>query len=388
MCLIVYSCNRNNRNDRNEQTDINASYIIDLDKTEKQGIINLSYIFKNVNAIILEDHDDAIIGNIDAIQVLDNYIFVLDKRKSKKLFIFDKNGKYIKQVGRIGVGSEEYLGIMDFCINSEKHEVYLLDDWSKKICGYNLDNGAYIGSIRLKKDYSYKYIAYYEQSFYLSVYDYDENKSDDLLIKINPKTNQSEEYLSANQYNAGWNQMFFSMWNFFVFKNEYPKYVELFMNTVFSIKKNGIYPYLSINHKDWVKKEDILSKKELARIDIVQTNELRKKGKAFLIHNYMEWKNIIYFEYDYGFSSFPVLYDKKTGKTNHYKTFKNDILLNHGTKNNIFLFVNSNAAYDCDPYFITSLKNNEIELVSDVDKREELMNLDEERVVIFEYVFK
>jgi hypothetical protein len=370
-------------------TDIvDASYVIDLDKTEKQDTINLSYIFKSVNTIILEDHDDAIIGNVDAIQVLDNYIFVLDKRKAKKLFIFDKNGKYIKQLGRIGVGQGEYLGIIDFCIDSEKREVYLLDDWGKKICKYNLDNGAYTGSIRLKKDDTYKYIAYYEQNFYLSVRSYDKNESDNLLVKINPGTDQSEEYLSANQYNVGWNQMFYSMWNFFAYKNESPKYVELFMNTVFSIKKNDICPYLSVKHKDWVRKEDMLSKKELANINTTQTNELRKKGKAFLIHNYMEWENIIYFEYDYGFNSYSVLYNKKTDKTNHYKASKNDILLKRGMKNNIFLFVNSNAAYDWDPYFITSLKNNEIELASGIDKREELMKLDEERIVIFEYKFK
>jgi hypothetical protein len=384
---VFYSCTDNKRIDV-----IDASYIIDLDNTEKQDTINLSCIFSKVNTVILEDHDDAIIGDVSAIQIFDNYIFVLDRLKAKKLFVFDKTGKYVKQIGSIGIGPGEYLEVIDFCINAKNREIYLVDSRGKKIHKYNFDSGVYLGSIKLPHDITYKYIVYHEDEIYLSMCAYDENKRDNMLImKINPEKDKYEECLSSD-HNAGQNSLLFTLWNFFVSKSNSIKYAGLFMNTVFSIENGNIYPYLSIKYKDWVKKEDMLSKEEIENMKktghIDQTDVQRKKGKAFIIHNYMEWEDNIYLEYYCGWNDFPVLYNRKTGKTNHYKAFKNDILLNRGTKNNIFIFVNSNAAYDWDPYFITSLKNNKIELAFDVDKREELMNLDEERVVIFEYVFK
>ncbi|MDR1554121.1 MAG: 6-bladed beta-propeller [Prevotellaceae bacterium] len=94
-------------------------YIIDIDKAEEKGVFYLSDIVKKVRPIRLEETDYALIGEIDEIQVFDNHIFVLDILIAKKLFVYDINGKYIRQIGAMGQGPDEYMGISHFCIQTD-----------------------------------------------------------------------------------------------------------------------------------------------------------------------------------------------------------------------------------------------------------------------------
>jgi hypothetical protein len=71
---------KNNKQQKRQDGD--ALYTINLDSIEVESPIKASSIFKNIRAIILEENDNAVIGEINAIQVFEDYIFVLDKRKS------------------------------------------------------------------------------------------------------------------------------------------------------------------------------------------------------------------------------------------------------------------------------------------------------------------
>jgi hypothetical protein len=76
--------------------------VIDLDAVEKEDtVLKVSSFFKKINTVILEDHDYALIGNISAIQVSEEYIFVLDSHIAKILFVFDKAGKFVRQIGPV-----------------------------------------------------------------------------------------------------------------------------------------------------------------------------------------------------------------------------------------------------------------------------------------------
>jgi hypothetical protein len=390
LLIIVYGC----KEQRHQIT--NASYTIDPGSVEPEDTIRLSTFFKKVNTVILEDNEYAIIGQISAIQIFEDYIFVLDQQSAKKLFIFDKMGKYIRQIGSLGQGPGEYLGINDFYVDAKNKEIYLLDEYGRKIHKYNFETGKHIKSTRLLDGYSYSMIAQSGDNFFVSIVPFSNEKSDSLLMKIDFETGQYEKYLSADKYNAGWDGLQFTEYNFFVSKDGILKYVEIYMNTVFAIDNGRIFPYLTVNHKDWVRKGDLLSHEEYIRQLLFSFGELGKKGRAFYIHNYFEWQDNIFFQYKYAYPGSPhsVLYNKKTKELHQYDYLKNDMLLKN-TAGARFIYVNAKAAYECFaseylPVYYGAKDNliSNLDLSPDLDKREELLKLPEERFIIFEYEFK
>jgi hypothetical protein len=375
---------------------ISASHTIDLDSVKPEDTIKLSTFFKRINTIILEDNDYAIIGQISAIQVFDDYIFVLDRLSAKKLFIFDKAGKYLRQIGSLGQGPGEYYSVNDFCIDVKNKEIYLLDDYGRRIHKYNFETGKYIKSIRLPNDYGYSNIARSGDKFYVSITPFSNEKSDSLLMKVNFETGQYEKYISADTYNAGWNELQSTAYNFFVSKDGILKYVEIYMNTVFAMDNDSVSSYLTVNHKDWVKKGDLLTSAEYLEQMLFSFGELAKKGRAFNIYNYFEWQDNIYFQYRHVYPGFPrsVLYNKKTKELYQYDYMKNDMLLEN-TPGARFVYVNTKAAYECFeseylPVYYQAKDGliSNLDLSPHLDKREDLMNLPEERFIIFEYEFK
>jgi hypothetical protein len=299
--------------------------------------------------------------------------------ESKKLFVFDKEGKYIRNIGRIGQGSGEYTGILDFCINCDRREIYLLDDWAKRVHKYDLDNGNYLGYIDLPRDVSFIFIACAQDKLYAKIRYYDLKQNDNLLLEINLKTGEQTEHLSAGEYNLGWNRRSFMDNSFFLTK-EYPfKYAELLMNTIYSISNDSIYPFLTIKSRDWIQKTDFPTEDEDEEF---RASDIRY---AYSIHNYVEHDSCIFLQYRYRNKIYSVTYDTRINTASVYNSVQNDLVISKGHSNINFKYAGSKI-YECFPagYF----KNNKMEFAADLDKREELTNLDEEQFVIFEYEFK
>lgn len=62
----------------------------------------------------------------------------MDNDISKKVFVFDSNGKFLSSIGNSGSGPNEYLQLNDVSYNSSDRLIYLLCDYKKILC-YNLD---------------------------------------------------------------------------------------------------------------------------------------------------------------------------------------------------------------------------------------------------------
>jgi hypothetical protein len=391
ICLLCcFACNQPKQPVVYERT----SYFIDLDSIKRQGVIKTSDMFKKLNVIILEKHEYAVIGGMDSFDIFDNQIFIADCYSVGKLFVFDKTtGKYLRQIGVKGEGPGEYQSLRDFCIDRENKEIYLLDGETERIHKYNIETGKHIITISIPKDVSYRYMALNSGKLYVNTMHWYQNKNDNRIMELDLKTGEHKYHISGNKYNLGWNEPSYTIWNFFASKDMPLKYVEEYMNTIFAIDKDTIYPYLTIKHKDWTPKEFVDA--------IVNRFDNPLEGHHFvaassenfvrLLHSYVECDDYIYFEYMQD-TYYSVLYDKKTGKTHHYENFLNDLL---ETKNNMtthFLYVNSEAAYDyiC-PHRVNWYQDPELEFAPNLDKREEVIKAlasDDEPIIIFEYVFK
>lgn len=131
----------------NGQTDhTDLPYNIDIKKNIKNiETINLSSIGKELSYIPLETTPECLIQEIKKILFSDSFIFVSD---FKRLLQFDRNGKFIRQIGSAGMGPGEYISVGDFCIDEQKKEIYIIFSSAPKLLIFGFD-GVFKNSINL-----------------------------------------------------------------------------------------------------------------------------------------------------------------------------------------------------------------------------------------------
>jgi hypothetical protein len=351
----------------------------------------MSSIFSKARAIFLEETDYAVIGEINSIQVFENYIFVLDIYKAKKLFVFNKDGKYLRQIGTVGHGPGEYVSIRDFCLDTINREIYIHDAGKQMLHKYNFETGRYIESVKMQHDKGYcHYVMYSNNKIYANL-----THHGNLVMELNLKTHTQKEFLNTDEYNLGWNRAYFTQYNVFTSKLNSPKYVEHLMTTVMNINETGLHPYLTVKSKNWVKKSDILTEEKLDEMDVFQYTLFEEKGRVFKIQNYMEHGNFIYFEYAQGNNVFFVVFNKENSETyqcNYYTSLENDLFLKTGIKGQYFSFpfVSSEAAYGV--YNSVYFELTEDDIAPGLENREKLIEAfekkQEEFFMILEYEFK
>jgi hypothetical protein len=88
--------------------------------------------------IRLESNDSTLIGDITTLEFFQDRIYVFDKKVSKTLFVFDKDGKFLNKVKR-GKGPGEIIEPWDFCINRDEKTILLWDQMTFKLNTYDLN---------------------------------------------------------------------------------------------------------------------------------------------------------------------------------------------------------------------------------------------------------
>lgn len=127
LCLLAIGC-------KNHMQNINENKIVIGDADLKISH-NLSEVVEDVQIIPLETHDSCLVGECNKITVTNEFIYILDS-KSNRLFCFDKEGKFIRNIGEIGRAPNEYLSLRDYCI-LKNGNIALLDNYPNKLIIYN-----------------------------------------------------------------------------------------------------------------------------------------------------------------------------------------------------------------------------------------------------------
>lgn len=126
-CFTLFSCGHSSNSrkvDNNTEKTVVLPYHVDLEKNlNKAKSIPLSSIGKELEYIPLETTPSSLIRKINQIFFSDSYIFISDFHK---LFQFDRNGKFIRQVGANGRGPGEYINVSGFCIDKKKEKIYII----------------------------------------------------------------------------------------------------------------------------------------------------------------------------------------------------------------------------------------------------------------------
>lgn len=114
--LIFASCNNTNTS--------NFPYLIDLESSISNiNSIPLSTLGTNLEYVALETDTACLIQGISNAFLTDSLIFVSDY---DKLLKFDRNGNFVKQIGKKGRGPGEYPSLGNFIIDEDNQEIFVL----------------------------------------------------------------------------------------------------------------------------------------------------------------------------------------------------------------------------------------------------------------------
>ena len=126
MLILLSSCSESNKSE---------ILIIPVDVNQDESI-PLSVISENIQKIELETTDECLIGE-GLVRVLasDEYIIYLNNRRGGSyIFLFDINGKFLRQISKRGQGPGEYGRLLDVTADFINNRIYMSTDSYKLIC--------------------------------------------------------------------------------------------------------------------------------------------------------------------------------------------------------------------------------------------------------------
>ena len=123
--------------------------IINIEEGVEQGhTLPLSDFCTSIEYIPLQTHPDALIGNSPSLHQLDNYFYILNLYKDESGKLFDKNGKFIRNIGSKGRASGEFSQILGFQIETDRSYIAIRD--YRKIVRYNKE-GKFVNELLFDK---------------------------------------------------------------------------------------------------------------------------------------------------------------------------------------------------------------------------------------------
>lgn len=105
----------------------------------------LSEIAEKVERVELETTDKSLIRDIRHVEMINNQYFVRHGALDEVL-MFDGNGQFVKQVGRIGRGPGEYTGVLQIAVDMENQRLLL--NTREGIMVFD-DTGAFVQNVQL-----------------------------------------------------------------------------------------------------------------------------------------------------------------------------------------------------------------------------------------------
>lgn len=87
-------------------------------------------LIDDISYIRLETNDDCLIGNIHQILCTNDYVFILDAFVANSVYCFDKQGRFIRKIGKMGQGPGEYFRLCKIALTSDQKQIVLYD-WNR-----------------------------------------------------------------------------------------------------------------------------------------------------------------------------------------------------------------------------------------------------------------
>lgn len=125
--------------------------IIEISFSDVPDSLRLTDWFKNITCVQLEMTDESIIGRVEKIIPIEEELIVF---ADNEIFLFNKqDGKFIRRIGSIGEGPEEYIEILDLVYDKTEKKIIAYEVTKNVFLTYGLD-GHFIDSWKPQKNLS------------------------------------------------------------------------------------------------------------------------------------------------------------------------------------------------------------------------------------------
>ena len=292
--LIIVACNK--KESTTSSIRINISEI-------PQKEIKIQDITSDFSIIPLETSDRSLIQYIKKIAIHNDKILILDNQRPM-FAVFDRNGKFIKNIGQIGNGPGEFYYPSDFIIDEKLKQIELLDGLRNRILIYDLE-GNFIKRISL--DIRGDYFAKFSDGSYI-VYT-NMRSSKELPFKLvridnNGRLISKELKYSSQTYQTTNTPFVKTGFDSYIF-SEHP------CDTIFKITNNKIIPLKNIdigkNGIPFKYRRNIEGLNKMAPVSLIKT------GSPMFYRNYL----LIRYERNLNYAYF--IYHTETEKSQYYK---------------------------------------------------------------------
>jgi len=303
--LTFVSCTKNKKTNYKkdfENTEKFKTISIDIDNEEK--VLKVSEYIANIDFVKLESNINCLIGAINKIEVHNNYIYILDRSISKSLFVFKKNGEFVKKIGKKGKGPGEYITIWDFFILDD-NKLIISDISQQKIMFY--DNFNFTHFKRIK--YMTESVVKNDSLFYFNLFA--QNNTTDLVIKNYKFKTIKEKFIGLPN-----NKHLLTGINSFRNYKDSITYVRRFENKIYRLKGLKLMPKFYFDFGD----------KKMTYQATKFSNSEDLNNIPYLFTDYYESKKYIVFTFSYKNNISTCLYNKTTEELKHSKVVLNDIV--------------------------------------------------------------
>ena len=172
--IFIYLTACSDRNSANEKS-IGEFPVIDVVGSIGQfQRLYMSDFFSSIELIPLDIDSHFLIGGAPVVMMADSLIIISSIYQfgsapaPRNVFVFDRSGRFVNQIGRRGQGPGEYRAMTDFFLNADRTSVFINSMWT--ILEFGLD-GTHIRTFPVPRENNHppNYVAYLENNLFLGV---------------------------------------------------------------------------------------------------------------------------------------------------------------------------------------------------------------------------
>ena len=130
MIIMIMSCNTNCKHTHTDENSALTTIVLDEKQLDNPKCISTTRnkYFKSCRYVQLETDTNMLIGRIDKVLLNEDRIYIMDRFVTKNVFVFDKDGRFINKISRLGQGPEEYIDINDIFYD-ESEQTINIQSW-------------------------------------------------------------------------------------------------------------------------------------------------------------------------------------------------------------------------------------------------------------------
>lgn len=154
LLMVMAGCTGRNKQFTDDviTVDVNASY------PERELILQ---DIMDVEYVPLETTDEFITHGY--VESVGKHFFLVRNRNDGDIFIFDRTGKGIRKINRLGQGAEEYSQLTEIILDEDNDEMFVKDNPARKILVYDL-SGNFKRSFKFANTGYYNYLFNYDRN--------------------------------------------------------------------------------------------------------------------------------------------------------------------------------------------------------------------------------